>query len=147
MSGQLVRAAGLVVYRKDQPLGTIKYLIMKASYGSYHWSPPKGHVDPGEDDLTTALRETKEEAGLGRGEHYRLCEDFRRELTYQVKGKPKVVVYWLAELNPSLTESIVTLSREHTEYRWLPLGEAKEVSGYKDMADLLDECELFISSQ
>lgn len=39
-----------------------------------------GHVDPGEDDMETALRETEEEAGLNPKEHYELDEGFRREL-------------------------------------------------------------------
>jgi len=55
------KAAGFVIFRRL--CGEIQYLLLKASYGSFHWSSPKGHVDPGEDDFTTALRETKEEAG------------------------------------------------------------------------------------
>jgi len=55
------KAAGFVIFRRL--CGEIQYLLLKASYGSFHWSSPKGHVDPGEDDYTTALRETKEEAG------------------------------------------------------------------------------------
>lgn len=54
-------AAGFVIFRRC--CNEIQYLLLKASYGSRHWSPPKGHIDPGEDDFTTALRETKEEAG------------------------------------------------------------------------------------
>jgi len=36
------RAAGFLIYRllADE----IQYLLMKASYGSFHWTPPKGHV-------------------------------------------------------------------------------------------------------
>ena len=37
---------------------------MKASYGDRHWTPPKGHVDPGENVQQTAFRETVEESGL-----------------------------------------------------------------------------------
>lgn len=55
------RAAGFVLFRRL--CGQIEYLLLKASYGDFHWSAPKGHVDPGEDDFSTALRETKEEAG------------------------------------------------------------------------------------
>lgn len=55
------RAAGFLIFRELNK--TIEYLLLKASYGDHHWSPPKGHVDPGEDDFTTALRETSEEAG------------------------------------------------------------------------------------
>ena len=56
-----VRAAGLVVFRR---VPEIQYLLMQHSYGKKHWTPPKGHVDPGESDYQTALRETEEEAGL-----------------------------------------------------------------------------------
>lgn len=54
-----------------------------------------------------------------------------------MKGKPKVVVYWLAKLkNP---ETTVTLSDEHQDLKWLPLKEAKEISGFDDMKSLLEE--------
>lgn len=33
-------AAGLVIYRKYS--GTIQYLLLRASYGDKHWTPPKG---------------------------------------------------------------------------------------------------------
>ena len=45
------RAAGFVIFRRMA--GQIEYLLLKASYGNKHWTPPKGHVDPGEDDFTT----------------------------------------------------------------------------------------------
>lgn len=34
------RAAGFLVYRLVSK--EIQYLLMKASYGSFHWTPPKG---------------------------------------------------------------------------------------------------------
>ena len=55
------RAAGFVIFRRLHE--QIEYLLLKASYGDFHWSSPKGHVDPGEDDYTTAVRETREESG------------------------------------------------------------------------------------
>lgn len=58
-------------------------------------------------------------------------------MNYTVKGKPKVVVYWLAKLkNP---EEPVKLSDEHQDLKWLPLKEAQEISGYEDMKLLLAE--------
>ena len=47
------RAAGLVIYRQK---GGIEWLLLQTSYGEHHWTPPKGHLDPGEDDMTAALR-------------------------------------------------------------------------------------------
>ncbi|MCL4124728.1 UNVERIFIED_CONTAM: hypothetical protein GTU68_066372 [Idotea baltica] len=127
-----LRAAGLVIFRRIS--SNVEYLLMQTSYGEHHWTPPKGHVDPGESDLETALRETKEEAGLT-AQDFNLFEEFKRELKYDVKFRLKTVVYWLAELkNPSRS---VTLSDEHQEYRWLPLEEAKVLAKYKEMAVLL----------
>lgn len=91
-------------------------------------------MDPGEDDLTTALRETKEEAGLG-AEHLRVVDGFVQELRYEVRGKPKQVLYWLAELRDPRTE--VTLSDEHQDYRWARLEEACTLAQYKDLQDTL----------
>ena len=54
-----------------------------------------GHVDPGENDFQTALRETEEEAGL-KEHQLKILTDFKKELNYEVSKKPKVVIYWLA---------------------------------------------------
>ncbi|XP_063602440.1 bis(5'-nucleosyl)-tetraphosphatase [asymmetrical]-like [Penaeus indicus] len=140
MSGlQELRAAGLVIYRCIAT--EIQYLLMQASYGDHHWTPPKGHVDPGESDLETALRETQEEAGLSRND-FTLLESFKKELKYEVRGKPKTVIYWLAEMNDNSKE--VALSEEHQEFRWLPLADACSLAKFPDMISTLEECEEFI---
>lgn len=36
------RAAGFLLYRKFE--SEIQYLLLKASYGNKHWTPPKGFV-------------------------------------------------------------------------------------------------------
>ena len=82
-------------------------------------TPPKGHVDPGEDDLTTAYRETAEEAGLLK-EDLKLL-DKKWVHSYPVKDwrdgivRQKTTVYYLAEL---ISKKSVTLSEEHTELSW-----------------------------
>ena len=43
------------------------------------WSFPKGHVDPGESDYETALRETVEESGFSR-EILKITPDYKVEL-------------------------------------------------------------------
>ena len=91
-------------------------------------------MDPGEDDFTTALRETKEEAGLGE-EHLRVIDGFLHKLKYEVRGKPKEVLYWLAELKDP--KMVVTLSEEHQEYRWSGLDEACALAQYKDLQETL----------
>jgi len=51
-----VKAAGCVVFRRT-PRGP-RYLVLRAFK---NWDFPKGLVEPGEDPLTTARRETREE--------------------------------------------------------------------------------------
>ena len=103
-----------------------------------------GHVDPGENELQTALRETQEEAGLTE-EHFCMIDGaaFKKVLNYQVRGEPKQVVYWLAELKKPDTP--VVLSDEHVGYKWLKLAEALEHAKYQDMQETLKEAEGFIS--
>ena len=42
MSVKTLLAAGLIVFRRMS--GNLEYLMLKASYGDYHWSPPKGRT-------------------------------------------------------------------------------------------------------
>ena len=88
------KAAGLVIFRKSDG-GLIEWLLLQTSYGQNHWTPPKGHLDPGEDEMTAALRETKEEAGL-LNEHLEIYKDIKSVLNYEAFGKPKIVTYFLA---------------------------------------------------
>ncbi|KAH0540611.1 bis(5'-nucleosyl)-tetraphosphatase [asymmetrical] [Cotesia glomerata] len=126
------RACGFIIFRRFR--GPIEYLLMQASYGEHHWTPPKGHVDPGENDMQTALRETEEEAGFKK-EDLNIFPDAKQEMNYNVKGKPKTVIYWLAELIKENRD--VKMSNEHQDYKWLILDEACKLSGFKDMEETL----------
>ncbi|XP_067933598.1 bis(5'-nucleosyl)-tetraphosphatase [asymmetrical]-like [Watersipora subatra] len=133
-------AAGFIIFRRMP--SCIEYLMLKVSYGT-HWTPPKGHVDPGEDVFTTARRETEEEAGL-KSCHYKVYDGFEEKLQYMVKGRPKIVHYWLAELLDVNTPII--LSDEHVSFNWGNLEETKRLSGRADMASGLDKAESFLQN-
>ncbi|KAL1129895.1 hypothetical protein AAG570_012839 [Ranatra chinensis] len=134
-----VRAAGFVIFRRITD--HVEYLLLQASYGDRHWSPPKGHVENNENDMETALRETMEECGVKR-DQLQIHEDFKRTLKYSVKGWPKEVVYWLAEVIDK--NVFIRLSEEHQCYRWATLDEARELSRYSEMQDLLAECDQYL---
>jgi len=126
------RAAGFLIYRLVST--DIQYLLLKASYGSHHWTPPKGHVDPGEDDYTTALRETREEAGYTE-QDLKIYKEITKTLNYNVKEEPKTVVYWLAEL---ISGKDPTLSDEHTDFKFLPKDEVKNLSTWPDFLEMVE---------
>ena len=100
-----------------------------------------GHVDPGESEHETALRETEEEAGLSKNQ-FTILENFQKVLNYEVRGKPKKVVYWLSELKDP--DTIIRLSNEHQRFEWLNLPEAKAYANYEDLQQTLQEAEDFI---
>jgi len=124
MAASQLRAAGLIIFRRKCFRGPFEYLLLQTSYGKHHWTPPKGHVDPGESDMETALRETEEESGLER-DSLDVMENIRRTLNYEVRGKPKTVIYWLAELKNY--DVPISLSREHRDFKWLTVESACEL--------------------
>ncbi|KAM4876637.1 bis(5'-nucleosyl)-tetraphosphatase [asymmetrical] isoform 1-T3 [Thomomys bottae] len=142
-----LRACGLIIFRRCHTPkvdnSTIEFLLLQASYGIHHWTPPKGHVDPGENDLETALRETQEEAGIEAGQ-LTIIEGFRKELNYVVRKEPKTVIYWLAEVKDYNVE--IHLSQEHQAYRWLGLDEACQLAHFEDMKKALQEGHQFLCS-
>ena len=61
------KKAGLIPYFFNEELGVFEYLMMVSSNAAYGGPDPmisKGGQDPGEDALTTAIREAREELGL-----------------------------------------------------------------------------------
>lgn len=58
-----------------------------------------------------------------------------RTLRYEVRGKPKIVVYYLAEL---LTLADPVLSEEHTEFKFVPKDDVTTVTNFPDFLDMLE---------
>src|SRR5215472_9342005 len=54
--------AGGVVYKIEN--GTAHYLLVRPKNGQDEWVLPKGHIQDGEDEGDTALREVREETGV-----------------------------------------------------------------------------------
>lgn len=141
-----LRACGLIIFRRlyASKLESIEFLLLQTSYGQHHWTPPKGHVDLGEDDLQTALRETEEEAGL-KSKDFNLLEGYKKEMKYNVRNVPKIVIFWLAELKDSNVE--IKLSDEHQAFRWLNVDEACKLAQYQEMQEALREAYQFICAK
>jgi bis(5'-nucleosidyl)-tetraphosphatase len=131
--GKLRIAAGVICYR----LSDATILILRHSPGG-HWGIPKGHKDPEDpDNLTCALRELEEEAGL---KDLLIDEGFSEELHYTVpptkkrKAHPKVVYHFLG-IWPEEVEPV--LSHEHDAYHFLKEVEFDEYIAFENMKPLL----------
>ena len=139
MSGAQKLAAGMIVFRLNFQK-QIEYLMMQTSYGINHWTPPKGHLDEGETDLQAAIRETEEEAGLMKGSDYELIDEKQTvEANYEAFGKPKRVVYWIAQLKPEARQ--VRLSHEHKAFKWATLSEAIELAKFETLVKNLNDAD------
>ena len=113
------RAAGVVVFRRTGR--GIYYLVLRA-YNN--WDFPKGLVESGEDMLSAARREVKEETGLS-GVDFPFGEEYRETLPYSGN---KVARYYLGETEEVEIDLPVSkeLGRpEHHEYRWVTYDEAE----------------------
>ena len=84
------KSCGAIVYRKFH--GNTELLLVKHAGGG-HWSFPKGHMESGETESDTALREIMEETNI----EVILDTSFREVVTYSPKRDTmKDVVYFLA---------------------------------------------------
>jgi 8-oxo-dGTP pyrophosphatase MutT (NUDIX family) len=117
-----VRAAGGVVARDGRVA-----LVHRPEYDD--WTFPKGKLDRGESFEDAALREVEEETGL-RG---RLVRELPA-LRYDVRGRPKLVRYWLMEVE---AETPFVANDEVDEVHWLEPHEALAQLTYDGDRELL----------
>lgn len=114
-----VTAAGLLLRRwHGGESGHWRWLLLQNRKRG-EWGFPKGHQDPGESLLETALRECAEETGIA----LLSTSEPAYELVYTLpSGKAKRVAYFPARTR----QERVVLSREHQAAAWLPRREVRK---------------------
>ena len=125
------QSCGAVVYTvKD---GQRLYLVEHTPSGKYVL--PKGHVEAGETEQETALREIKEETNL----EVELDCSFRELAVYSPKPNvEKAVVFFLAQ---PLTWDLVPQPGEVVSLAWLPFEEAEPIMSYPSVRQVLIKAE------
>ncbi len=134
--------AGFVVYRKTSD--GVKFLLLYRR-GNY-WNFPKGHFEPGERSIDTALRELEEETGIKKSE-LKIAPNFRAYERFYFKigaqGIYDTVILFLAETHKA---EIVIRPREHSGYGWFLYHDAMNVIGkkYVDTKNVLKQANDFL---
>ena len=106
-------------------------VLLRHRFGG-HWSFPKGHVEAGESERQTALREVREETGLT---GIKLMDGFRESVEYSPKpGVKKQVVYFLGTTEQ---EKLIRQEEEISEIMWAPLSRAAELVSFANDKRLL----------
>ena len=109
----IVRSCGFLIVR-GRPIKSFLLMIHPTRYDL-----PKGHVDKGETDIECALRELREETGIGQND-IEIDNDFRFTLRYQVKLKKtngtrgKDLVIFLGHL----LRQVAVVPTEHESFEW-----------------------------
>lgn len=126
-----IRAAGGVVFRELD--GRVELLsIHRPKYDD--WSFPKGKLDPGESFEAAALREVREETGLG----CRLDAPLQSIHYQDSHGRLKEVRYWLMSVAGGSVEAR-TPDAEVDEGRWRSPARTAKMLSYPRDRELLAE--------
>jgi len=131
------KSCGAVILHRDEN-GT-KVLLIKNRSGN--WSFPKGHVERGETEEQTALREVKEETSLS----VVLEKGFREESTYRIgRNTEKLVVYFLAF---SKTLHVRIQYQEISAYTWVDVNDADEAISFDNDRRILRNALAFVEQE
>ncbi|MEP6815820.1 MAG: NUDIX hydrolase [Marmoricola sp.] len=123
-----VVAAGAVVVHDGALL-----LVHRPRYDD--WSFPKGKQDPGEHEVSTAVRETIEESGV----EIRLGRPLVSQAYVQIDGRAKVVHYWRGHVIGDPDISTYVTNAEIDQVEWVPLDAVAERLSYPRDQLILDD--------
>jgi bis(5'-nucleosidyl)-tetraphosphatase len=131
------KSCGAIVFHQSD--GKVSYLLLKHRNG-LHWGFPKGHVEAGESEAETALREIYEEAGL----RVKLRAGFRTTVEYAPsQGAWKEVVYFLGEAS---NLEVSYQEEEVGDYCWAEYETALKLLTHENNRGLLREADQFLMS-
>lgn len=104
------KSCGAIIFND---LSDERYFLVVKNTNGRHWGFPKGHIEVGETEEQTAIREVKEETNLD----VNILDGFRKTTVYRLFGhvKKKVVIF-LAKSN---SKNVTVQNSEIEKFRWL----------------------------
>lgn len=144
-------SVGAVVFREKE--GRRLYLLLH--YPSGHFDFPKGHIEKGETEEMTLLRETQEETGMK--DIAVLPRRVSIRYFYVAKGTERkkrrrsgrgIWIFKQVHFFPARTNThTVDLSYEHIGFVWLPYEAALRQVTFENARRVLRESEAFLASR
>lgn len=125
------KSCGAVVFTTEN--GQVRYLLAQSLEGIYGF--PKGHMEPGETETETALREVQEETNIRAS----LLDGFRAVSEYSLprkSGTMKQVVYFLGEYH---NQSIIHQKEELRGTCLVSYEEAMKLLRFEDSRQILTD--------
>lgn len=131
------KSCGALVYRRKGD--KTQFLLIQHRNGG-HWAYPKGHVEQGENEYQTALREIKEETGLT----VDLLQGFRQSVEYSpMPDVEKEVVYFLASPKED-GEGLQGQEEEVMDIRWVDAEDAERLITHDNDQKLMKKAKYFL---
>lgn len=105
--------------------------ILLILHNAGHWDFPKGHVEDGETEIQTAIREVKEETNID----VEVNEEYRYSTKYSPKEDViKEVIYFLAR---NISDNRQAQLEEVSEVKWFKINDAIDQITYDNSRDIL----------
>ena len=122
-------------------------LFCLIQHAAGHWGFPKGHIDPGESEEQTALREAREEAGITDAK-LDTSRVFTESYGFEKNGQQyqKTVRYFLAEVSRTDNVTPDEFKGEIPDMRWSLYPEALELIR-EQSKPLLEEAQEYLESR
>lgn len=119
------KSCGIVVFKNDE--------ILLVHHNLGHWGIPKGHVELGETDEETAIREVFEETGISAS----IIEGFKEKITYSPKeGVEKDVYFFVGVPNDN---NLVPQLTEVSETKFIDIDKALDIITHTDEKNVLEK--------
>ena len=135
---QYIKSCGFVAYKQIENRNY--YLIIKSLNGDVGF--PKGHMEIGESELQTAVRELKEETGV----EVEIISDFRYQIEYTLPNVPGAIKQSVYFLGKCTSDNIVCQESEVAEARFVAYEYAIKLLTFEETKNILRNAELFIRS-
>lgn len=132
------KSCGAIIYRINNK--KLEYLLIRQNEGT--WGSPKGHMEKGETELDTAIREIKEETNIDAI----VDTNFRKEITYYIEEKDimKTSLYFVATSN---SFNIKLQDEEISEYVWLDYEESLNKITYDNFKGIFIEANKYLNKR
>jgi 8-oxo-dGTP pyrophosphatase MutT (NUDIX family) len=119
------KSCGCVIFNNNE------VLVIKDTNGNYGF--PKGHMENGETEVETAMRETKEETNVD----VIIDENRRYEINYYIKERDidKTVVFFRARYNGG---DLKIQEGETEEIQWVPTKDVLNILTWKDSKEVYE---------
>jgi len=135
-----VVSAGGVVYRWDKEHAL--FLLLGSNKRGV-WCLPKGLIEPDEDEVTTAMREVREETGVSRVKIKGKVGAIKYQFGFRAKTYDKTVHFFLFETDQA--DSKVGTEQDFME--WMPYDRALETLSYPSEKEMLSKAWGMIQSR